>query len=42
MDRRIKDLVVLYFEDIPYSLEVIKAREVIEKALLGEYKRLLK
>ncbi len=42
VEKRIKDLVALYFEDIPYSLEVIKAREVVEKALLGEYKRLLK
>ncbi len=42
MDRRIKNLVDIYFEDVPYSLEVIKAREVIEAALIGEYRRLLK
>ncbi|MCI8506492.1 MAG: metallophosphoesterase family protein [Lachnospiraceae bacterium] len=42
MEKRIKNLVDLYFEDVPYSLEVIKAREVIEAALFGEYRRFLK
>ncbi len=42
METRLKNLAGLHFEDVPYSLEVIKARGVIESALLGECKRLLK
>lgn len=40
MDKRIVKLVELYFEDIPYSEEIIKAQRDIESALNFEYERL--
>ncbi|MCI8549944.1 MAG: hypothetical protein HFI68_05015 [Lachnospiraceae bacterium] len=42
MNRRLRNLVELYFEDIPYSLEIIKAREDIAAALEREYRKLEK
>lgn len=41
METSLKALVDLYFEDIPYSAEVVQAREKIEAALDGEFTRCL-
>lgn len=39
MDRRIRRLVDLHFEDIPYSEEIMKAQKAIETALEEEYQK---
>ena len=37
MDNKIKKLVELVFEDVPYSLEISKAQKNIKIALNAEY-----
>lgn len=40
MDNRIKNLVEIYFDDIPYSQDVIQAQQKIETALNKEFEKL--
>lgn len=41
MDKRIKNLVEMYFDDIPYSEEVMQAQRKIETALNEEFEKML-
>ena len=41
MDKRIKNLVEMYFDDIPYSEEVMQAQQKIETALNEKFEKML-